>query len=213
MRLREGLRLEMFLSQPREKQERVIEAGLRIFGKRGYKKASVRDIAAEADISKGMFFHFFGSKKGMYLYLMKISCAEVADAFEKEFDPALTDYFDRILMLTNCKMRCLKKHPSLLSFFTSLYLETDPEVMEEVEAIKEYGKQMRVNSVWTDDGREKFKDPGYAELTWNLLMGYGESCVNSAAEFGMEDLAKVAEKFEACVHMLKQNLYKEAYLK
>lgn len=204
--------MEKFFSLPKEKQKRIIEAGLHCFGKMGYKKASAQDIAQEAGISKSLVFHYFGSKKGMYQYLIKISSEEITQAFTAGFDTRVTDFFDRILMLTSCKLRCLQKHPSLLSFFTSLYTETDPEVAEEVQAVMAQGKQIRMNAALTNSGLEKFKDPSYADLTQKLLMGYGESYVNSARTLELDSLMEAMKEFTNCIHMLKQNLYKNEYL-
>lgn len=204
--------MDKFLALPQEKQERIIEAGFHCFGKMGYKKASVQDIAKIAGISKGMIFHYFGSKKDMYLYLIQISSAEISEAFQNGFDNTVTDFFDRFLMLTNCKINCMKKHPSLLAFFASLYMETDPEVVEETQIILEQGKKMRIESLLNSSDKAKFKKPDYAELTWKLLVGYGESYANSAMSMDIEGLATLQKEFEACIFMLRQNLYKKEYL-
>lgn len=204
--------MEKFLALPTEKQERIIEAGYQCFGKMGYKKASAQDIAKAAGISKGMIFHYFGSKKGMYLYLIQTSSTEIMDAFHTGFDENVTDYFERFLMVTKCKVSCLKRHPSLLSFFTSLYTETDSELQEDLQALWEQGKQMRSDILFIHSDKEKFKKPEYADLTWKLLAGYGESFVNAAMTFGIDGLGEMQQEFEDCIQMLKQNLYKEEYL-
>lgn len=204
--------MEKFLALSKEKQKRIIEAGFNCFGKMGYKKASAQDIAQLAGISKGMIFHYFGSKKGMYLYLIEISYTEIMESFKNGYDITATDFFDRILMLTNCKIDCIKKHPSLLSFFTSLYFETDAEVFNEIQKILEQGKQIRADSFLKGSDKTKFKDPMYAEMAGKLLMGYGEGCVNAAATMDIDGLADLQEEFTSCVFMLKKNLYKEEYI-
>lgn len=178
----------------------------------GYKKTSAQDIAQAAGISKGMVFHYFGSKKGLYQYLIKVASDEITQAFAADLDSSVSDFFDRILMLTSCKLRCLQKHPSLLSFFTSLYAETAPEVYEDVQAAMQLSRQIHIKTILIQDNREKFKDPAYADLAWKLLTGYGESCINSAKVIEMSSLVDIMHEFERCVCMLKQNLYKEDYL-
>lgn len=204
--------METFLALPEEKQTRIVEAGFHCFGKMGYKKASAQDIAQLAGISKGMIFHYFGSKKGMYLYLIKLSYDELTQAFQRGFDPAVTDFFDRFLLLTTCKINCLKKHPSLLSFLASLYAETAPEVAAETQELLAQGKQMRTESLLYRSDKTKFKDPTYADLTWSLLMGYGERYASAAITMDTSSLSALQANFEACISMLKQNLYKKEYL-
>lgn len=205
--------MEKFFALPEEKQKRIIEAGFQCFGKMGYKKASAQDIAQLSGISKGMIFHYFGSKKAMYRHLIQVSFAEIMDAFKNGFDSSVSDFFDRILMLTACKIDCLKKHPSLLAFFASLYAETDPEVSDEVQAVLERGYQIRIENILTNSDKEKFKNPEYAELTQKLLMGYGEGCVNTAMTMDADGLSLLQAEFEKCVYMMKENLYREDYLK
>jgi len=50
----------------------ITDAALKSFGTNGYKKSSISDIATGAGISKAMIFHYFGTKKALYLYLMDL---------------------------------------------------------------------------------------------------------------------------------------------
>ena len=43
---------EKFYSLPQEKQDRILNAGFRVFSKNSYKKSPMLEIANEADISK-----------------------------------------------------------------------------------------------------------------------------------------------------------------
>ena len=43
----------------KEKQDRMINAALKVFAMNGYQKASTDDIVKEAGISKGLLFHYF----------------------------------------------------------------------------------------------------------------------------------------------------------
>lgn len=203
--------MEKFFALPKEKQDRILEAGYQCFGKMGYKKASAQDIASAAGISKGMVFHYFGSKRGMYEFLIQRSFEEIWAAFQRGFDPAVTDFFDRILMMTACKIDCLKTHPSLLAFFGSLYLETGEEVTDLTQQIMAKAESFQGSALLQNMSTGKFKDPAYAELVWKLLTSYGESYARSAMD--VDALSQWREEFIACIQMLKQNLYKEEYLK
>jgi AcrR family transcriptional regulator len=47
-------------------RERVLEAGLELFGERGYHATSIADIGERAGIAKSVLYHHFGSKAGLY---------------------------------------------------------------------------------------------------------------------------------------------------
>ena len=73
--------MEKFEELSQEKQRRIIDAGMEVFGRYEYKKANTEDIAAKAGISKGLLFYYFKDKKSFYMYLFqymheKLSCQE-----------------------------------------------------------------------------------------------------------------------------------------
>ena len=54
---------EKFFNLPVEKQERIINAGYRVFSQNSYKKSPMSEIADAAGISKSLLFHYFLNKK------------------------------------------------------------------------------------------------------------------------------------------------------
>ena len=57
------------MSLSEEKQQRILNAALKEFAQKGYKNASTNQIVKEADISKGLLFHYFKNKKQLFLFL------------------------------------------------------------------------------------------------------------------------------------------------
>ena len=49
-----------FFDIKKEKQDRIINAALKIFAMQGYRHGSTDDIVKEAAISKGLLFHYYG---------------------------------------------------------------------------------------------------------------------------------------------------------
>ena len=54
--------MDKFLALTEEKRLTILNAALQCFGKFGYEKASINDIAVAAHISKASVFSLFGSK-------------------------------------------------------------------------------------------------------------------------------------------------------
>jgi AcrR family transcriptional regulator len=48
--------------RPTDKRELILQAAVRVFARRGYRTCRVGDIAAEAGVSHGLLYHYFGSK-------------------------------------------------------------------------------------------------------------------------------------------------------
>ncbi len=54
---------EKFYSLPEEKQQKIINAGFRVFSQNSYKKSPMNEIADCAGISKSLLFHYFHNKR------------------------------------------------------------------------------------------------------------------------------------------------------
>ena len=65
--------LETFEKLPADKKEMIISTGIREFSRKSYKDVSTDIITKKCRISKGILFHYFGSKKGFYLYCLEKS--------------------------------------------------------------------------------------------------------------------------------------------
>ena len=44
-------------------RQRILDAALRLFGRRGYEETSVAELARAADVSKGLVYHYFDTKR------------------------------------------------------------------------------------------------------------------------------------------------------
>ena len=74
----------MVTKQPRARarQQRILDAALRVFSRRGYRDASVDEIAGESRTSKGgVYFHFPG-KEAIFLHLLDRTTARLRNKIE-----------------------------------------------------------------------------------------------------------------------------------
>ena len=62
-----------FFDVKKDKQDEMINAALKTFAIKGYKDASTDVIVKEAGISKGLLFHYFTSKQGLYDFICDYS--------------------------------------------------------------------------------------------------------------------------------------------
>ena len=76
----------------RARQQRILDAALRVFSRRGYRDASVEEIADKSSTSKGgIYFHFPG-KEAIFLHLLDRTVARL----RAKIDAALTEHDDPI---------------------------------------------------------------------------------------------------------------------
>jgi AcrR family transcriptional regulator len=61
-------------------REKILEAGLQLFGERGYEPTSISEIGERAEITKSVLYHYFPSKGDLYREIME---AENRDLLER----------------------------------------------------------------------------------------------------------------------------------
>ncbi len=98
------------------RHERILDAALSVFARKGYQEASVEEIAAQSHTSKGgVYFHFPG-KQAIFLALLERSAGRLRDkvdeALETEADPIARA--DAALLAV---LRTFSRHRTLARFF------------------------------------------------------------------------------------------------
>lgn len=54
------------LSQRRDRREEILQASLHLFAEKGFHGTSIRDIARSADLTEGLIYHYFASKRDLF---------------------------------------------------------------------------------------------------------------------------------------------------
>lgn len=206
--------MEKFLGLPIEKQNVIIDGALKAFATNGYKKTSVSDIASAAGISKAMVFHYFGTKKALYLYLIDLCSDIIMNEIDEKFDKTVTDFFDRIMLSANIKVSVMKKHPAIFLFLANVYFETDGEVKDDIKAILAKGDNFRNKIAFDGTDTSKFKDNIDTKLVMKMLVwlaeGYTSQISNKIdTEANFDELFK---EYYECMKLIKNNFYKEKYV-
>jgi len=202
--------LEHFFNLRAEKQEHIINAALTVFGRSGYKKAAIADIAAEAGIAKGMVIYYFGSKNNLYIYLAKMCAEELTEEMTRLFDPAVTDFFDRMKMLTHIKIAAMKRHSANNAFLSSFYLETDSEVYEDVQAFISEGLKTRKKWIIEEADTSRLKEDIDPKILDRFLIWAAEGFASNAQKAkSMEEMDAFIHDLFACLDMMKKYFYKD----
>jgi TetR/AcrR family transcriptional regulator len=92
------------------KRDKILQASLEEFAEYGYEKASTDRISQRAEVSKGLIFHYFGSKSKLYMITIN-NCID--DMFE-EYKNVKTDNMDfigNIKLLMKIKYDFFNKNP------------------------------------------------------------------------------------------------------
>ena len=124
---------EKFFDLKKEKQDRMINAALKVFAVNGYKHASTDDIVSEAGISKGLLFHYFGSKLGLYTFVHDYSVRFMKLELTTGVSSSAKDYFAIRKQIEFAKMQVLKNYPYMQQFLDRCDTENVNEALVAIE--------------------------------------------------------------------------------
>jgi AcrR family transcriptional regulator len=196
--------MRKFLSLPQEKQNRIVAAAMMLFGEVGYKKAYISEIAAASGISKALVFHYFGSKKGLYSYLVYYTGKIVMTEAQHERETADKDFFDRAIVTARFRLTLKHRYPAMNIFMESVYNEDDPEVEQDAQRLLAITTDMHSRVVFDPSEESMLKDGIDPKQVMHLVEKYTEGVV-----YGWSEASSIEETMQEvmdCVYMLKANL-------
>ena len=127
---------ERFFDLNREKQDRMINAALRIFAQNGYRHASTDVIVKEAGISKGLLFHYFTSKMGLFSFLFDYSVKYMLFEYDRLISAKETDYYTIRKEVEKAKLNVLRSYPYMSEFIEKSLQEDQLDINGMIETSK-----------------------------------------------------------------------------
>jgi AcrR family transcriptional regulator len=205
---------------PPDKDKALFEAALSEFAEKGFARASTNEIARRAGISKGLAFHYYGSKKGLFLGVLDRSIAHLIKRFaELSPEREILDPFERIMERSVVKMRLSFEEPAMYKLIYDAFVAMPPELAPDLgrryQAMVESGMAMMGSGVDPSLLREGV-DPAKA---MNLVMIFLEGWTNRYTEdfrrsgAGYEEVFSRVEELKAealeYFDMIKRGIYKD----
>lgn len=202
-----------FHSIPSEKQERILNAAMTEFAERGFSNASTNEIVKQAEISKGLLFHYFDNKKQLFLYIydycLDISLKELYD----QVDTEETDLFEKIRRLQQLKLEIAERHPEFFRFFEAAYSDASPEIKDEVDQRNTAILLESMGKLFHNVDAAKFKDGTDIAKVINIIIwsleGLGNQLLKQAKLTGQAlDYAAASKQVDEYIDLLKNSFYK-----
>ena len=136
--------LDTFERLSDSKQERIRSVGIRAFAERSYQDVSTDAVTKDCGISKGILFHYFGSKKGYYLYCLEQALQCLTVKTEAAF---LGDFYEVLFDSMNRKMALCIDHPNEMRMVNMASRDTSAEISEgKADLLQRYMGGIRLDS-------------------------------------------------------------------
>lgn len=210
--------LDVLRNMDVEKRDRIINAAITEFAAYPFDKASTNEIVKNAGISKGLIFHYFGSKEGLYEHVTGFVLKKLFDEINENVKYEESDIFDRIKQIVIMKAKLSLKYPQLFDFiFMMISNETDK--MDTKSILKVYAKygvnaQELLGKVYSYNiDYSLFKEGQDIASSINIirwtLEKYSEEYIGSIGnDLSSMDFDKINEDLDMYTIVLKKAFYK-----
>lgn len=136
---------EAFEKLPEDRKKVIISAGIREFSQKTYKEASTDSITKACGISKGILFHYFGSKKEFYLFCLE-SAMQKLNAPAKSPGDA-DSFYDILFASMDEKMALCTHYRDEMHMVNMASRDAATEIaMRKAEILQRYAIQKKLES-------------------------------------------------------------------
>jgi AcrR family transcriptional regulator len=122
--------------QTDERRRQLLEAGARVFTERSYDDASMAEVARAAGISKGLVYHYFPSKRDLFVATLEAAAAELREITQP--DPSLP-VDEQLVEALDAYLRWIEEHADSYAKLLESATASDD--------VRSYMAQMRAGTV------------------------------------------------------------------
>jgi len=139
------------------KRNRIVNAAMKEF-RYGYKKATMDIVVKDAGISKGLLFHYFGTKEQLYAYLIRLSSGMIRKDYFDMMNLGNRDILESFWQMALLKKDIVDQHPFLYDFVYSLYTYRSDLPNEEMETLFEERQKAVYEELYSHCDTGLFRD-------------------------------------------------------
>ena len=185
---------DKFFDLPKEKQERIINAGFRVFSRNSYKKSPVQQIADEAGISKSLLFFYFKNKKELFTTqaLLASKCYEASNIF------------DMMYLGLQAKVGIMKDYPDITNFSVKAYYDDDPDIRDDVRKIVQPYTQLETNQSIPPLDPKDFKEGIDLRLMYRDMYLASEGYIWQMSQTGVIDVARILQEYKEMIDFWRE---------
>ena len=139
---------EAFEKLSADKKELILSAGMKEFSQKPYKEASTDSITKACGISKGLLFHYFGSKKAFNFYCLESAMEKLtAQAQSKE---EVNDFYDILFSSMDQKFALCIHYYDEMHMVNMASRDAATEIVQQkAEMMQKYAIQIKMKSAET----------------------------------------------------------------
>ena len=200
---------QRFLSLPQEKQDRILNAAMKVFADSSFRQASTIEIARDAGISKALLFHYFTNKMDLYFHLFAYCTDHIVKELADRRLDGERDFFRLLLHNQQCKTDIMVRHPQLFEFLIRAYCEEDAEIRSGCLSIQEKAAPDNLGRFLEYVDKSRFRDGVDPSRLLQMLIWCGDGFMREKFRQPVVVPEEINREFAAILLMLQDLLYKE----
>ncbi len=192
---------EKFFDLKKTKQDRMINGIMKVFALDGYRDAGTEDMVREAEISKGLLFHYFDNKLGAYAFVYSYAVRYLNLELEGTLSPEEKDPYVIAKQAQDAVIAAMRNYPYIQYFLQRTTFETQEEALKATAVMRGQlaGLQMRIRNQ-AESSLFGSRDP---EMTWKLMDYAIRGLTEETIRRGLPDLEAFREEAYALIDALK----------
>jgi len=119
---------------PSERHAQLLALAVRMFTERAYDDFSMDELAREAGVSKGLLYHYFPSKRALYLEALRAGAAELLALVETDPSLPLAEQLD---VAVDAYLTYVRGHAHAYRALLRGGIGSDPEVAAVAEGVRQ----------------------------------------------------------------------------
>lgn len=116
------------------RRAQLLGLGIQLFANRAYDEVSIEDLAAQAGVSKGLVYHYFPTKRDLYVTGLREAAAQLVARTTGKW-PELRP-IDQMRRSMEALLEYVQEHAQAYSALMRGGIGSDPEVAEIVEGVR-----------------------------------------------------------------------------
>ena len=199
-----------------EKKKTILDACIHEFAAKGYEQASTNTIVKEAGISKGILFHYFKNKRGLFLYIVDHCIRTFVEAYDKYSLQETRDIFQRLSEVSVIKLKLTHENPEISKIIVEALVNSQEDIRSEVERKYNQLSSEYMSAFFREIDYSKFRsgvNPAKAiEILMLFLKALGDKYVKDyqgQEQALLQNYDKLMEEYNEYMEILKYGMYSE----
>lgn len=175
------------------KYNRILEAAVKVFAKKGFYQATISQIAKEAGVADGTIYLYFKNKDDILIQFFTYKTRQVFDLFRQEVDKA-QNAAEKLRNLIRCHLAEFQRDRNMAIVYQAVTRQNDQLVRNEIREMTKLYLDIVAEIVEQGQAEGTIRKNLYLSLVKRFILGAVDEVINTWLRSGGKyDLVSMAD--------------------